>query len=156
MWLRLQLPVEMPAEYDVLLTASRTSPSDPDNGLVLIVPKDGHQGVVGRFHIAHGWGIDRVDGKGLRANGTFVADKHDFAAATSRVVIKVRHGGVTLTCNDELIVDWRGRGEQLSHSVDFVIPNKRALGIAWHAGFNNSSARGHSRWRRLDAAVQRT
>ena len=64
-----------------------------------------------------------------------MTDKQDFAAATSRVAIKVRRGGVTLTCNDELILDWRSRGEQLSLHQDFVTPNKRALGLAWQAEF---------------------
>ena len=96
---------------------------------------DGRKAMVGRFHIAHGRGIERVNGKGPKLNGTFVTDKEDFAAASSRVAIKVRRGGVTLTCNDELILDWRGRGEQLSLPQDFVIPNKQSLGLAWQAEF---------------------
>ena len=33
-WERLQIPVEAPDEYDVLLTASRNKPADPSNGLL--------------------------------------------------------------------------------------------------------------------------
>lgn len=136
----LRLPVDPPDEYDLLLSVSRSPGVPSELPLFLVLAVDGHQ--AGLLMDAPGkgkrfWGLEMIDGKPAPANGTAAFDKPILSAAVSRVVVKVRRGGVTLTANDTPVLDWRGRGEQFSLPKAWTgVPTEPSLILMSRADFS--------------------
>ncbi len=112
---QLRLPIAPPSEYDLIVSLSRRRSNFGFS--VAVVVDDRYQGGVlidgvskeGRY-----WGLEMIDGKPPLANGTRAKDKPTLSATPVQAVIKVRRGGVTVTCDGAPVFDWRGSGQQLS------------------------------------------
>ncbi|HEX4131782.1 MAG TPA: protein kinase [Pirellulales bacterium] len=119
---KIEFPIEIPNEYDLELMVSRPKTPTESHGLLLTLPIDGEPVALGMdLGDNHSWGLDKIDGKPAARNGTLVENKPPIGTAATRVVVKVRCGTVTVTANDERMLEWTGRGEQLS-----VVPVRKA------------------------------
>lgn len=137
---QLRLPVQPPAEYDLLLSMRRPPGGAKSNiGFwVAVVVDDHHQAGVlvdqaGKDGSFRFWGLDAIDGRGALPNGTAARDKPRIGETPAKIAIKVRRGEIGVTCNDTAVFDWRGSGEQLSLPRGWTgIPSEPALLFVTH------------------------
>lgn len=125
---RLELPLELPAEYQITYTVR---PLDASNGLILGQRSGGR-----RFLVLVNY-ADQPDG--LAANAWENVDAENVGNPTtlrsnllrkdrpSTIVCTVRHDSVTVTCNGREIIRWHGKPEQLSLSDYWKTPSDNAI-----------------------------
>jgi serine/threonine protein kinase len=123
---KVQIPCVPPAEYDLVVTASRRSGSSSFNaGLV----SAGHRFVVSidGFISNDMTSIDRIDGRQGDMNETRLKEKQFLDDRPRTVVFSVRRSGVTTTVEGRRVVDWKGDPKRLSLSPAFTVPDERVL-----------------------------
>lgn len=138
---QIRLPTVVFSEYDVSLSIRRLQGATNTKGGVFlaIVVDDRYQSAVlmdSDSKELRLWGLELIDGKSVGTNSTSVRVTPMFTTTPSRVVVKVRRGGVNVTCNDTPILDWRGRGEQLSLPDPCRIQAPPALYLVARAEFS--------------------
>ncbi len=130
-FVRLQLPVELPDEYDLEMDVERRQGAAISVGLVsggrpFMVTLDSHGGTMS--------GLDHVDGRRLTDNETLWKGRVFENLKPSRVRIEVRRDGVRVTIDQRTIIDWKGNRERLSNTADWAVPNPRAPWLsAWQS-----------------------
>lgn len=138
---QIRLPGAAFSAYDVSLSLRRLQGATNTRGGVFfaIVVDDRYQAAVLMDSDAKElrlWGLELIDDKPVGANRTSVKVEPMFTTTPSRVLVKVRRGGVNVTCNDIPILDWRGRGEQLSLPKPCRIQAPPALYLVARAEFS--------------------
>jgi len=112
----LTTPGPVPEQYDLELEIERKQ-SD-ETGMVVGFVMVGHQATVmiDSYGANARWGIENIDGESLREdrNPTKNMGLRLPRDTTKRVRIEVRRDGVRVFCDQEKVIDWQGRPEQLS------------------------------------------
>jgi hypothetical protein len=113
----LTTPGPVPSEYDLDLDIERKEPGG--TGMVVGFVMQGRQATAMIDSYGGGgtrWGIENIDGENLRAdlNPTKNVGQRLPQDQTKKVRIEVRRDGVAVFCDQEKVVDWKGRPEQLS------------------------------------------
>ena len=105
-WSRIQVPYRPPEEYDLTVVAERVRGTEI---LVIGLVVGGKQAMV----LLDGWGggvsgLERIDGKVSQDNETTHRGWRFTNGRPTTVVCKVRRGGVSVTCDGDNIIDWKG------------------------------------------------
>jgi len=138
---QIRLPAIPFSEYDLSLSVRRLQGATNAKGGVwlAIVVDDRYQAAVlmdSDSKELRLWGLGLIDGKSVGTNGTAIKVKPMFTTKVSQVLVKVRRGGVNVTCNGTHILDWHGNGEQLTLPSDTGIQGRPALYLAARAEFS--------------------
>jgi hypothetical protein len=126
-WARLQIPYTPPDEYELTVIAERKAGNNSLGiGLVrgttpFALHIDGFPGIGGKT------GLDTLDGMVLEknpasVNGLFFKDN-----VASTLVVSVRRGGVTLTMDGKVILNWQGNYNRLSQSPVYKAKDSRMM-----------------------------
>lgn len=114
---RLYLPIENPRdEYDLRLKVQRATARD--NALVLGLISSGHRFsvVMDGFKSSSGglWGLEQIDGKVPRDNGTAVRNEPLKVDVPAEVLVQVRKNGIRVERDGRPLIDWTGSADRLS------------------------------------------
>ncbi len=124
--IRLQVPYVPPDEYDLLYEVERREGAD---GLLLGLSRGTAQWAATLdSQPASGYksGLESLDGQGPSA----VTGRLFTNGATSRVEVKVRRAGVSVSVDGRAVIDWKGSFGRLSLPDGWKVPNPRALFVA--------------------------
>ena len=125
---RIELPYEPPEEYELLVIAE---PLDEPNGLILGLRSGGHRFQVLVNHAQKDAGpvsaIEDIDGKNVGANATTVRRPVLTQNRLSQIICTVKKDSVTVMCDGQLLIDWRGDAKRLSLSDYWKTPHDNAL-----------------------------
>ena len=128
----LELPCAVPDEYSLTLVSQKGEGHNElriglvfgsGQALVVIDAEDGHVS-----------GLDRVDDKPFDQNETTRRGPTLLAFKEHTTVCTVRRNHITVACDGEPVIDWRGKQEQLSLDPKWQPPNKRRLFLAGGPG----------------------
>ncbi|HET6882235.1 MAG TPA: hypothetical protein VFI31_18870 [Pirellulales bacterium] len=128
----LELPCTVPDEYSLTLVSEKGEGYNElriglvfgsGQALVVIDAEDGHVS-----------GLDRVDGKPFDQNETTRRGPTLLAFKEHTTVCTVRRNHITVTCDGEPVIDWRGKPEQLSLDPKWRPPDKVRLFLAGGPG----------------------
>ncbi|MGH7135996.1 MAG: SUMF1/EgtB/PvdO family nonheme iron enzyme, partial [Pirellulales bacterium] len=118
-WKALQLPFAVPPEYDVSLEVEG---APMVNDFDLWLPIGGRQVDLGIDHYGnpHLSGLEFVDGKQYRDNGTAHQGTVFASGAANKLLFEVRLGSISVTCNGSKVIEWRGDSDRLSLPWQFA------------------------------------
>lgn len=118
---RIMIPYTLPKQYDLEIVVKWIQGYGELNiGLV----SGGEQFRVG-FGSYDTWtGIDLIDGLPMRANGTGRSGRIILRSKTATILCSVRKGSVTVTCDGQPLIQWRGDSKRLSLPTDWQLPKK--------------------------------
>jgi serine/threonine protein kinase/Leucine-rich repeat (LRR) protein len=125
--LKLPTPTPMPNEYDVEMSVERKAMGG--HGFVFGFLMQGHQATVNfdSYFAPYAWAIEDINGKnGHLDNPTVNAGGRLPLNQRKTIHIKVRHTGVSVFLENQLIIDWQGKPDELSVSF-WKIPDSRSL-----------------------------
>ncbi len=132
-WSRIQVPYKTPEEYDLTVVAERIRGTEI---LIIGLVVDGHQATV----VLDGWGggvsgLERIDGKVSQDNETTRRGWRFTNGKPTTIVCKVRKGVVSVTCDGEEIVEWKGDARRLSIVGGWKVPDENQLFLGgWKGG----------------------
>lgn len=129
---RLQIPYEPPAEYDLVLELERKSGAEISVGLVIA----GRQCVITIAPNLGVAGIVQLDRKDYRNNESTFRGLVIPTGKRVTLVYSIRRKSVAVTYDGKRTVDWKGEESRIGFNRIFTVPNPRALfvGSAMDAG----------------------
>jgi formylglycine-generating enzyme required for sulfatase activity/serine/threonine protein kinase len=139
---RVYLPTTtIPVEYDLNYSVARTAPGG--KALMLGFVWQGKQGsvVIDGFSNPPASGLEMVDGKNAKENGTYRPGERIPFGTKHDVVVRVRRDGVTVLCDGATIVDWKGKANQLSTHAMWDVPRKDQLFVGFQGPYVVHAAR---------------
>ncbi len=118
---RIMIPYTLPKQYDLEVVVKFVQGYGELNiGLV----SDGNQFRIG-FGSYDTWtGIDLIDGLPMRANGTGRSGRVLLPNKIAKILCSVRKDRVTVACDGQTLVDWKGGSQRLSLPTDWQLPKK--------------------------------
>ena len=125
---RIELPYQPPEEYELVVIAE---PLDEPNGLILGQRSGGH-----RFQVLINYAqkdaapvsaIENIDDKNVGANITTVQRQVLTQDRLSQIICTVKKDSVTVTCDGQELIDWRGDSKRLSLSDYWKTPHDNSL-----------------------------
>ncbi len=134
---RIQVPYELPEEFDLRLQVEKVRGSTLILGLggrnPVMLTLDGCGGNVSGLESVDG---KRVDQNETRWNGAVFRD-----GKKSTVAVSVRKGGISATVDDQKVVDFKGDRSRLSMPNDWMTSNAKALWLgSWEGVFQIDQA----------------
>jgi len=123
---RLRIPYVPPEEYALTMVVTQL---DGKETLVIGLVAAGRQCMVSLDAGKTGdiVGLDLIDGKPYSANATTRRGKLFVRGKTNRLAVTVKKSGITVTCNDRPIVNWRGDVRRLSLHQAWQVGDGRVL-----------------------------
>jgi hypothetical protein len=126
-WGRIEIPADIPDEYDLTIIAERISGSEI---LTIGLVCSGHQGMV----LLDGWGggvsgIELVDGKASSDNETTRRGFRFRNGEPTNVTCRVRKSSVIVACGKETITSDRGDPRRFPLTPGWSIPHEDRLFI---------------------------
>ncbi len=123
---RIELPVEVPRNYRMVVIAE---PLDPANGLLLGSLIGENRFVALTHYIVNEAGVsalENIDGQNV-GNATTIRRNLLQQNRLSQIIVTVQDNHVTVTVDGSTIIDWQGKPEQLTLGDYWKTPNEKAL-----------------------------
>ncbi|MBT6495084.1 MAG: hypothetical protein HOL01_11090, partial [Planctomycetaceae bacterium] len=132
---RLQIPYLPPSEYELHVTASRTTAAR-DPGLNIGLVAAGRNFAAMLEHARRYNGLHTLDEKPLTENGAVVSKAVLKTRQPVEIICKVTKSGVKVSIDGRTLFDWKGEFSRLSPYVPFFkVPNERQLWIGGDSPF---------------------
>ncbi len=139
---RIYLPTtSLPAEYDLHFTVARTAPGG--KAFMIGFVSQGKQGsvVIDGFSNPPASGLEMVDGKSAKENGTYQSGERITFGSKHEIVVRVRDTGISVSCDGAAIFDWKGKASQLSTHAMWDVPRKDQLFVGFQGPYVVHAAR---------------
>ena len=139
---RIYLPTAaIPAEYDLNYSVARTVAGG--KALMIGFVWQGKQGsvVIDGFSSPPASGLEMVDGKSAKENGTYRPGERIALGSKHDLVIRVRNDGVTVLCDASMVFEWKGQARQLSTHAMWDVPRKDQLFVGFQGPYVVHAAR---------------
>ncbi len=121
-WSLLEVPMELPEEYDLTIAVEPRSPEGRSFGFGII-----YGGRRAHINLSGPTGLGLIDGKKSSENKTTIG--RAILRTGKPVVIRtaVRKTGVTVKCGRKVLIQWKGNPQRLTLSGGLKTPHKKAM-----------------------------
>jgi serine/threonine protein kinase len=122
---RLQIPVDAPKDYALIVEAERTHGTGFQVGIVF---HGVHTAVAGDYRGRSG--LNALDGKSLDSNNESVKTSTLLKDRVRHTMVCIVHGDrIKLLGDGSTLIDWTGAAKQLNSTHDIRVPNRRQFSL---------------------------
>jgi hypothetical protein len=138
MFSRVQIPYDMPAEYDVTIVAAPLKNGANLDALLVGLPIGGGKPQIAG--LTAGWDgtwnlLDGLDGKMAAQNETSQRFRSVTPGVATTVTYQVRRTGISVAINGKTVINWKGDFNRFNLYKDWVVPDRTKLFIGTHRAY---------------------